>query len=126
MRNGKIDPKIDPKMSKTDRALKIWNWSRLVCKIDKGTVVIQTWFFIVPGYFTVRFYRSNYFHGSSEEDIELTIVCGKVIEAYTQHVNTASRPSKNLNNEFAYGCIGVLLVNWMACVYLEGYILADL
>ena len=44
-------------MSKTDPALKIWNWSRLVCKIDKGTVVIQTWFFIVPGYFTLRFYR---------------------------------------------------------------------
>ena len=41
----------------------------------------------------------------------LTIVCGKVIEAYTQHVNTASQPSKNLNNEFAGGCIGVLLVN---------------
>ena len=111
MQNGKIDAK----MSKTDPALKTRNWSRLVSEIS---VVIQAWFFIIPGYFTLRFYRSNYFYSSSEEDIELTIVCGKVIEACTQHVNTAWRPSKNWNNEFAGGCIGVLLVNWMAYDYI--------
>ena len=104
--------------SQNDPALKTRNWSRLVCKIDKVTIVIQTWFFIVPGYFTLRFYRSNYFYSSSEEDIELTIVCGILAEACTQHVNTAWRPSKNWNNEFAGGCIGVLLVNWMACDYM--------
>ena len=58
--------------------------------------------------FTLRLHRSNYFYSSSEEDIELTIVCVKVIEACTQHVNTAWRPCKNLDNELAGGCIGVL------------------
>ena len=64
MQNGKIGPK----MSKTDPALKTRNWSRLVCKIDKVAVVIQTWFFIDSGYFTLGFYRSNYIYSSPEKD----------------------------------------------------------
>ena len=83
MQNGKIDPK----MSKTDPVLKTRNWSRLVCQIDKVTVVIPTWFFIVPSYFTLTFYRSsvNYFFCSSEEDIELTIVCDWSLHSTCQH-----------------------------------------
>ena len=45
---------------------------------------VLTSVFIVPRYFTLRFYRSNYFHSSLEEDIELTAVCGKVVEVVTQ------------------------------------------
>ena len=51
------------------------SWILVFCQIsatfDKVKDVIQTLFFIVPGYFTLRFYSSNYFYSSSEEDIEL-------------------------------------------------------
>ena len=56
----------------------------LVCRIDTVTVIILTSVFIICHYFTVGFYRSNYFYSSLIEDIDLTAVCRKAIETSTQ------------------------------------------
>ena len=76
---------MELKMGKTDPALKTWNWSGLVCKIDV-TVIILTLVFIVPSYFMVILHwhftlRSDYFDSSLKKDIEVSAVCGKVAEA---------------------------------------------
>ena len=78
--NGKVDPKMD----KTDPDLKTRNSSGLVCKIDKITVMFLTSVFIILGYFTLRFYRRNYFYSSLHKEIVLTAVCGKVVETVIQ------------------------------------------
>ena len=56
----------------------------LVCRIDTVTVIILTSVFIVCYYFTVGFYRINYFYDSLKEDIDLTAVCRTVVETATQ------------------------------------------
>ena len=71
-------------MGKTDPAFKTRNRSGLVCKIDNITVILLTLVFIVPGHFTLRFYKRNYVYSSIEEEMELTAVCGKEVEAATQ------------------------------------------
>ena len=73
-------------MGKIYPDLKTRNSSRLVCKIDNVTVVILTSVFIILRYFTLRFYRRNYFNSSQSlhEEIVLTAVCGKVVENVIQ------------------------------------------
>ena len=120
--------KIDPKMSKTDPILKTRNWSRLVCQIDKVTVVISTWFFIVPSYFTLTSYRSNinYFYSSSEEDIELTIVCDWSLHSTCQHSMATFQELKQWICRWLYwSLVGKLDGVWLH-VYLEGYVLANI
>ena len=56
----------------------------LLAGSNNVTAIILTSVFIVPGYFTLIFYRSYFFHSSLEENMELTAVCGKVVEAITR------------------------------------------
>ena len=74
--------------------------------------MILTSVFIVPNYFTLRFYRNNYFHRSLEEDIKLAAVCGKVVEAATkkcQHSIDGGLPRVQVMMMMA---VFVLIVNW--------------
>ena len=57
-------------MGKTDPALKTRNCSRLVCKIDNITVTLLTLVFIVPSFFTLRFYRRNYFWSNLKQPFQ--------------------------------------------------------
>ena len=88
MQNGKIDPK----MGKTDPDLKTWNSSRLVCKIDNIAVMILTSVFVILSYFTLRFYKRNYFL----VEIVSTAVCGKVVATVIQTCELPRTETMNL------------------------------